>query len=193
MEDNRLAFDKIIDIFDKWRCRYSQELFDYIIETCELDKSKKCLEIGPGTGQATDFALQTGCNYTAIELGKNLAKFMKDKYAKYPNFNIVNADFETYKFPFLLVEITGLQILNCMLPFRKYMISILNRRILTLANLIMKTVQVTDWNILAKKSFMAGGSLLLMSILSIFIHILTIQLLKKSVESRSLKVSVMLS
>ena len=99
MEDNRLAFDKITDIFDKWRCRYSQELFDYIIETSGLDKSKKCLEIGPGTGQATDFALQTGCDYTAIELGGNLTMFMKDKYAKYPNFNIVNADFETYEFP----------------------------------------------------------------------------------------------
>lgn len=99
MEDNRLAFDNITDIFDKWRCRYSQELFDYIIETCGLNKNKKCLENGPGTGQATDFALQTGCNYTAIELGENLTAFMKDKYGKYSNFNIVNADFETYAFP----------------------------------------------------------------------------------------------
>lgn len=98
MEDNRLVFDKITDIFDKWRCRYSQELFSYIVKMCELDKSKRCLEIGPGTGQATDFALQTGCDYTAIELGENLAMFMKGKYAKYPNFNILNADFETYVF-----------------------------------------------------------------------------------------------
>lgn len=98
MKDNRLVFDKITDIFDKWRCRYSQELFRYIVQTCELDKSKRCLEIGPGTGQATDFALQTGCDYNAIELGANLTAFMKSKYADYPNFHIVNADFETYVF-----------------------------------------------------------------------------------------------
>ena len=99
MEDNRLVFDKITSIFDKWRCRYSQELFDYIVKECGLEKNKKCLEIGPGTGQATDFALQTGCEYTAIELGENLAAFMKNKYAdKYPNFHLINADFETYDF-----------------------------------------------------------------------------------------------
>lgn len=98
MEDNRLVFDKITDIFDKWRCRYCQELFDYITKICGLDNSKKCLEIGPGTGQATDFALQAGCDYTAIELGENLTAFMKEKYSKHPNFTIVNADFETYSF-----------------------------------------------------------------------------------------------
>ncbi len=98
IKDNRLVFDKIANIFDKWRCRYSRELFDYIVESCELDKNKRCLEIGPGTGQATDFALQTGCKYTAIELGENLTEFMQAKYGKYPNFSIVNADFETYAF-----------------------------------------------------------------------------------------------
>ena len=45
MADNRLAFDKITDIFDKWRCRYSQELFDYIVKECELDKSKSRINI----------------------------------------------------------------------------------------------------------------------------------------------------
>lgn len=98
MKDNRLVFDKIVDIFDKWRGRYSRELFNYLIETCKLDESKKCLEIGPGTGQATDFALQTGCDYTAIELGEHLAAFMQKKYGEYPNFNIINADFESYTF-----------------------------------------------------------------------------------------------
>ena len=97
-QDARLVFDTIPEEFDKWRRRYSPELFAYIVKTCGLDAAKRCLEIGPGTGQATDFALATGCEYHAIELGEHLAEVMRRKYGAYPNFSIVNADFETYPF-----------------------------------------------------------------------------------------------
>lgn len=93
--DPRLVFDAIPDQFDRWRVRYSRELFDTIVKTCGLGPGKRCLEIGPGTGQATDFALETGCDYLAVELGGRLAERMRRKYAARPNFRIVNADFET--------------------------------------------------------------------------------------------------
>ena len=96
MFDKRKVFDRIPEQFDKWRPRYSQELFDYIVSKCKLDKGKSCLEIGPGTGQATDFVLKIGCDYLAIELGEHLADYMKEKYKSYTNFHIVNADFEKY-------------------------------------------------------------------------------------------------
>ena len=96
--DKRLVFDTIPEKFDKWRVKYNPELFDYLIKTTGLGKGKSCLEIGPGTGQASDFAIKSGCDYLAIELGEHLAAKMKEKYSSYPNFNIVNADFETYDF-----------------------------------------------------------------------------------------------
>ena len=96
--DPRLVFDAIPERFDKWRARYSPALFDHITKTCGLGPGVRCLEIGPGTGQATDFALDAGCDYTAIELGAHLAQKMREKYADRPNFSIVNADFETYPF-----------------------------------------------------------------------------------------------
>lgn len=98
MFDQRLVFDTIPQLFDKWRVKYSQELFDYIVKECRLNREKKCLEIGPGTGQATEFALETGCDYCAIELGAHLAELLKKKYDKYDNFQVVNADFEIYPF-----------------------------------------------------------------------------------------------
>lgn len=94
--DPRLVFDTIPEHFDKWRRRYSPELFAYIVEACGLKAGKRCLEIGPGTGQATGFALDTGCDYTAIELGTHLTEVMRQKYSAHPNFKIINADFETY-------------------------------------------------------------------------------------------------
>ena len=94
----RKIFDTIPEQFDKYRPRYCAELFDDLIEYAGIGPGKTVLEIGPGTGQATDPILDTGCGYHAIELGENLCEMMKKKYGKYPNFNIVNGDFITYDF-----------------------------------------------------------------------------------------------
>lgn len=100
----RKTFDKIPESFDKYRPRYCDELFEKLIMNCELDLNKKVLEIGPGTGQATEPILKTGCGYTAIELGENFTSFMKKKFGTYSNFNIINADFEKYIFDFLTFQ-----------------------------------------------------------------------------------------
>jgi ubiquinone/menaquinone biosynthesis C-methylase UbiE len=96
--DFRKVFDSIPEEFDKWRTNYCDELFADVIEYAKLDSSKTALEIGPGTGQATEPILKSGCSYLAIELGKHLAEYTKNKFSSYDNFQIVNADFETYDF-----------------------------------------------------------------------------------------------
>ena len=96
--DFRLVFDTIPEQFDKYRPRYSAELFDALIEYVAISPGKSVLELGPGTGQATDPILDTGCDYNAIELGENLYAKMVEKYGLYPNFNIVNGDFITHDF-----------------------------------------------------------------------------------------------
>lgn len=96
--DFRKTFDKIPEEFDKWRTRYCDELFNDVIEYAELNSDKAALEIGPGTGQATEPFLKTGCNYLAIELGEHLTEFTKNKFSSYDNFHIVNDDFETHDF-----------------------------------------------------------------------------------------------
>jgi len=97
--DFRKTFDTIPQRFDRYRPRYCRELFEELKNTCVLDPGKRVLEIGPGTGQATEPVLQTGCDYTAIELGENFTAFMREKFGRYPNFHIVCADFEQYDFP----------------------------------------------------------------------------------------------
>ena len=94
----RKIFDTIPEQFDKYRPRYSPELFASLIEYAEIGAGKSVLELGPGTGQATDPILNTGCDYNAIELGEHLYEKMKQKYGRYPNFNIVNDDFITHDF-----------------------------------------------------------------------------------------------
>ena len=96
--DFRKIFDNSVppEEFDKWRTRYCDECFADVIKYVDLDADKTALEIGPGTGQATEPILKTGCSYLAIELGENFAEAMKNRFGSYDNFQIVNADFETY-------------------------------------------------------------------------------------------------
>ena len=98
MPEFRRIFDTIPEQFDKFRPRYCAELFDVLIQCAEIDADKSALELGPGTGQATEPVLNTGCDYFAIELGEHLCEVMKRKYGHLPNFHIVNDDFITYDF-----------------------------------------------------------------------------------------------
>lgn len=94
----RRIFDTIPEQFDKHRRRYCPELFDRLIRTTGLDESKTVLEIGPGTGQASQPILHTGCDYHAIELGEHLAAKMSEKFGHLPNFHMVVDDFITHDF-----------------------------------------------------------------------------------------------
>ena len=68
--DFRKTFDKIPEDFDKYRPRYCKELFQELEIICGLNSEKKVLDIGPGTGQATEPILKTGCDYTAISFSE---------------------------------------------------------------------------------------------------------------------------
>lgn len=94
----RKIFDTIPEQFDRYRPRYSPALFSDLIEYAGIGPGKAMLELGPGTGQATEPILKTGCDYHGIELGEHLYAFMKTKFASYENFHIVNDDFITHDF-----------------------------------------------------------------------------------------------
>ena len=50
----RKIFDTIPEQFDRYRPRYCPALFEYLIHDAGIGPGKRVLEIGPGTGQATD-------------------------------------------------------------------------------------------------------------------------------------------
>ncbi len=81
--DLRKSFDSEVANYDKWRPRYCNELFNDIIEYSKLDSEKKCIEIGCGTGQATEPILKTGSSLLALELGENFTEFTISTIEKY--------------------------------------------------------------------------------------------------------------
>lgn len=92
----RTAFDSDAANYDAIRPRYCPELFHRVVEAAELHEGKCCLEIGPGTGQATEPILAAGCAVTAVELGKHLADFLAQKYAQNPDLTVWQGDFLEY-------------------------------------------------------------------------------------------------
>ncbi|MDF2505280.1 methyltransferase domain-containing protein [Clostridium sp.] len=95
--DERFTFNEDVINYDKWRPTYCKELFNDIIQFSELSKNNKAVEVGIGTGQATMPFLITGCYVTAIELGKELAEYSKEKFEKYENFSVYNTSFEDFE------------------------------------------------------------------------------------------------
>jgi len=93
--DLRLTFNEDVANYDKLRPTYVKELFDDIIAYSRLNSEKSALEIGIGTGQATQPFLDTGCKLTAVELGADMARFAKENFSKFDNFDVINGDFET--------------------------------------------------------------------------------------------------
>lgn len=94
--DLRMKFNEDEKNYDKWRPTYVPELFDKIIQYSNINEISKALEIGIGTGQATLPILKTGSRVIAIEIGEKLAEYSKHKFFAYPNFEIVNVDFESF-------------------------------------------------------------------------------------------------
>lgn len=91
--DLRQTFNADEYNYDKTRPDYPIELFEDVFNYSNLYADRDVLEIGIGTGQATLPFLQKGCNLTAVELGDRLARYCKQKFSSFDNFNIINSDF----------------------------------------------------------------------------------------------------
>lgn len=96
--DKRLTFDEDIVNYDIWRPRYCYNLFSDIIKYSGIDSKKTAVEVGCGTGQATEPILKTGCSFIAIEYGKNFAAYVMEKFKHYSKFQVLNMEFEKFQF-----------------------------------------------------------------------------------------------
>jgi SAM-dependent methyltransferase len=95
--ERRLTFDLDPARYDLHRPGYAAELYREIFRYSGLKSGMRALEIGVGTGLATPPILETGCEVVAVEAGRNLAAYVRDKFSAYPNFRVVCSDFERYE------------------------------------------------------------------------------------------------
>ncbi len=96
--DLRLTFNEVPEEYDRLRPVYPDELSSDLIAYSLLDATKKGLEIGIGSGQATLPYLKTGCELWAVEIGDRLAQCSREKFAWCERFKVFNQDFESALF-----------------------------------------------------------------------------------------------
>jgi 16S rRNA (adenine1518-N6/adenine1519-N6)-dimethyltransferase len=70
---------------------HDRNLARWIVDQAELNANDYVVEIGPGLGALTDFALAKGVHVLAIEKDKRLVNFLSEKFAN-KNIEIVHGD-----------------------------------------------------------------------------------------------------
>ncbi len=92
--NRRTHFDDIVTNYDRIRPEYPQELFEDITSYSNFKGDVNALEIGAGTGKATIPFLNKSYRITTVEIGKNMANYLSEKFKKYENFNVIVNAFE---------------------------------------------------------------------------------------------------
>jgi SAM-dependent methyltransferase len=93
----RTTFEEVADLYDLARPNYPPEVFDDLAALARLPSAARIVEIGCGTGQATLPLAKRGYDLTCVELGEQLANVARRKLIDFPNVEVVNANFETWR------------------------------------------------------------------------------------------------
>src|SRR5476649_1856664 len=89
------TFDEIAELYDRARPYYHEELFDDLFRLSGIaPETAHILEIGSGTGRATEPLARRGCEVVCVELGSNLARIATKNLAHFPRVSVINANFE---------------------------------------------------------------------------------------------------
>ena len=88
-------FNQMSDYYDKYRPNYPREITDKIIKKADLCAGSKLLEIGAGSGKATEQFANFGFEMLCIDPGEDLVKKGNDKFHD-KNIKFIVSRFEDY-------------------------------------------------------------------------------------------------
>ncbi|MCM3738006.1 methyltransferase domain-containing protein [Bacillus cytotoxicus] len=96
-EERKYTFDDIAEEYEKIRPTYPKELFQDLFMYANIEKEERILEIGCGTGKATEGLVELGYKQIdCIELGERLAKFTAAKFQNENSLNVYQGNFENW-------------------------------------------------------------------------------------------------
>lgn len=98
-ENPGALFDREADCYDAARPTYPEALFDALAAHCGLSAGAPVVEIGAGTGQATEPLARRGYVIRTIEQGPALAALARKRLGAYPNVTVVVDRFEACPLP----------------------------------------------------------------------------------------------
>ena len=90
------SFDNVASQYDAIRPSYPSALIEQIISSVNLNPQSRILEIGAGTGKATELFLASGLRLICIEPGQNLASLLRKKFSS-AAVEVIQSTFESYQ------------------------------------------------------------------------------------------------
>ncbi|MEU9330736.1 methyltransferase domain-containing protein [Streptomyces canus] len=94
----RMSFNADALTYKRGRPRYPDAVFDLLAERCGLRPGARVLEIGAGTGLATEPLLAAGAHVVAVEPGESLAAILVADHAC-DRLEVLVSDFEAVDLP----------------------------------------------------------------------------------------------
>jgi SAM-dependent methyltransferase len=95
----RTTFDSAADLYQQARPEYPEALFDTLAALAGLAAGDRLLEVGCATGKATIPLARRGFRITCIEIGPKLAAAARRNLAAFPNAEVTEGTFETWRPP----------------------------------------------------------------------------------------------
>lgn len=91
--EQKVIFGEDVKLYDMWRPHYQDRVFGEICSYANLSEDSVIMEIGCGTGQATESMLKRGYKIRAVEAAKSMCEYANDKFGMY-FFSVENVLFE---------------------------------------------------------------------------------------------------
>jgi len=95
-EQSRKTFDASADKYDRVRPSYPESLIDEAVRLSEIPVGGRILEIGCGTGKATELFAARGYTIDCLDIGSDLASIAAAKFTDTQNVQIVVSSFEDW-------------------------------------------------------------------------------------------------
>lgn len=98
-QDQRFAFDEVAELYDRARPSYPEALIGDVISQASICPPARILELGCGTGQATEAFARRGFSMVCLEPGARLAALARKRLAPFSTVEIVCSTFEDWPSP----------------------------------------------------------------------------------------------
>ena len=95
-DEQRLAFGQVAELYDRARPSYPRAAVDALLAYSALTPGDTVIEVGAGTGKATELLAQRGLHVLALEPSAEMAAVARTRCAGYPNVEIVETEFERW-------------------------------------------------------------------------------------------------
>lgn len=91
---DRLVFGEVADLYDRHRPSYPVPLVDDLLAEAGVGEGRRVVEVGAGTGKATELFAARGAAVLAVEPSAAMAAVARRRCAEYRRVEIVESDFE---------------------------------------------------------------------------------------------------